>query len=237
MSKKQSRKAKSLRAAPRTKTRVNKNTNRQMGTPNVGTLWHNSAIIGVADCCRTKLRYVLPFQPVTSAGAAASLKFTSNAYDVDAALGNTAMAYFTDLANIYSRFRTLSMRYVFDVCTNEAYGLPYVHGFMTQSLSATGVGLNYAENPYMKIKHTGGASAVSTARLTGSVTTARLFGTQQALYDDLFTGSTTSSTLSASATMFLYCGAVGIGPLAAGFNVTGTIELDVMFFRRNSLFS
>jgi hypothetical protein len=205
-------------------------------TPNIGTLWFNSGVRGVADSVRTKLRYVLPFQTVLNAGSTvSSLKFTSNAYDVDAALGSTSMGYFSELAQIYARFRTLGMKYRFDVSTNETHSLAYVHGFMSQSLSSTGVGLNYAESPYVSVQLSGGINADPTKSFTGQVTVSQFFGTKQALVDDTFTGLTTSSTLPTSGTMFLYIGAVSTATLAAGFDVTGFIELDLMFYDRNSL--
>jgi hypothetical protein len=184
------------------------------------------------------MRYVIPFQVVSNgASVVASLKFTSNAYDVDSALGSTAMAYFSELGAIYAKFRTLGMKYSFMVSTLETHGLAYVHGFSSISYSATGVGLNFAENPYLNMAVTGSVNANSQKDMSGEITVAKLFGTQQALVDDTFTGSTTSSTLPAGGTMYLYIGAVSTAVLAAGFDVTGFVELDILFFDRNTLFS
>jgi hypothetical protein len=154
---------------------------------------------------------------------------------VDAALGSTAMAYFSELATIYARFRTLGMKYQFDVSTNETHSLAYVYGFNSLSLGSTGVGLNYAENPYMFTAVSGGINADPTKTFQDQITVDKFFGTQQALYDDTFTGLTTSSTLPGSGTMYLYIGAVSTAVLTAGFDVTGYIELDLMFFDRNPL--
>jgi hypothetical protein len=235
-----------IKSKDRKSSKQTKNTQPESGkngyplsmTPNIGTLWFNSGVRGVVDSVRTKLRYVLPFQTVLNAGSSvSSLKFTSNAFDVDAALGSTAMGYFGELAQIYARFRTLGMKYRFDVSTNETHSLAYVHGFMSQSLSSTGVGLNFAESPYVFTGLSGGINADPTKTFTGQVTVAKLFGTQQALVDDTFTGLTTSSTLPTSGTMFLYIGAVSTAVLTAGFDVTGFVELDILFYDRNSLVS
>jgi methyl coenzyme M reductase alpha subunit len=80
----------------------------------------------------------------------------------------------------------------------------------------------------------GGAS---TKTLTGSISIEQLYGSMQALYDDLFTGSTTGSTLSSSATANCYIGTVSPAVPVAGWFVTGWIELDLLFFRKNSLIS
>lgn len=194
--------------------------------------------IAFPDSLRTNLKYIIPLTQVTGGGTTNSLKYTSNAYDVDAALGSTAMAYFAELSPIYSRFRTLALSYRF-VCTNqEAFPNAMIHGFMTNSLSSTGLGQNYASGPYV---HTDVLSAVngshSTRVYTGRIEVAKLFGTTQALVDDLFTGSTTSSTLSSSATAYLYMGSVSAAVPVNGWFITGHVELDVLFDRRNALFS
>jgi len=248
MPRKRSRNAKPLRAVRGNKTSVKKNSRVARGkndyplpmTPNIGSLWYNPnpSFRGVADSLRTKLRYVLPFQTVLNAGSlVSSLRFTSNAFDVDASLGSTAMAYFSEIAAMYSRFRTLGMKYKFQVSTNEVHSIAYVHGFMSQSLSSTGVGLNYAEGPYVFTAVSGGINADPTKTFEGQVAVSKFFGTQQALVDDTFTGSTTSSTLPASGTLYLYIGAVSTAFLAAGFDVTGFVELDLLFYDRNALFS
>jgi hypothetical protein len=111
-----------------------------------------------------------------------------------------------------------------------------IHGFSIGSFGSTALGQNYASGPYL---HTDVLSAVngshSTRIYTGRIEVAKLFGTTQALVDDLFTGSTTSSTLSSSATGNVYIGAVSASVPVNGWFVTGHIELDVLFDRRNSL--
>lgn len=190
-----------------------------------------------ADSLRTVLRYTIPIQQVLGGGTTNSLRFTSNAYDVDSALASTAMSYFAELAVIYSRFRTLSIGYRFEVSNLEAFPITIIYGIMTNSLGSTSLGQNYAGNPYMRthiVSQVNGSK--NTQTVTGSVSIHKLFGTNQALFDDLFTGSTTSSTLSSSATANCYIGSVGASVPVAGWFVTGTIELDIVFHRRNDLF-
>jgi len=225
--------AKPFRAARGRKPRSRKNTSSMQGF-NVAIRRH----IAFPDAMRTNLRYVLPFQQVLGGGTTNSLRFTSNAYDVDTALGSTSMAYFSDLANVYSRFRTMGMRYCFNVTNQETFPNPVIHGFMTNSLGSTSVGLNYAENPYMHMNVMSDVrGSRSTISCTGSIQIAKLFGSAQALYDDLFTGSTTSSTLSSSATANCYIGCVSAAVPVNGWFVSGWIELDLVFHRRNSLIS
>jgi len=189
-----------------------------------------------ADALRTVLRYTIPIQQVLGGGTTNCLRFTSNAYDVDAALGSTAMSYFAELAVIYSRFRTLGIKYRFEVSNLETFPITIIYGVMTNSLGSTALGQNYAGNPYM---HTHIVSQLNgnknTLTVSGSVPIHKLFGSSQALFDDLFTGSTTASTLSSSATANCYIGSVGAAVPVAGWFVTGTIELDLVFNRRNDL--
>lgn len=230
MSKTRNTKAKSFRAARGRKTSVKNN---QIVD---GSIWSIPKWLGFPDAIRADLRYIIPLTQLTGGGTTNSFRYTSNAYDVDSALASTAMAYFSELAVVYSRFRTLKMKYHFYIENQEAFPVGTVYGFMTNSLGSTSVGQNYAGNPYMK---TGVLSAVngsrSTSTYTGTCAIESLFGSKQALYDDLFSGSTTSSTLSSSATANLYIGTVGASVPVNGQFVTGWIELEVLFYRRNSL--
>lgn len=203
-----------------------------------GTSWIKTRQIAFPDSLRTTLKYVIPLQQVLGGGTTNSLRFTSNAYDVDTALGSTAMAGFTELAAVYSRFRTLAVKYSFKVANQEAFPVQMVHGVMTNSVGSTALGANYAENQYMHesllCDVRGGHSSRT---FTGRVDIAKLFGTPQALFDDLFTGSTTASTLSSSSTANIYIGGVSAAVPVAGWFVEGFIELDLAFIRRNSILS
>lgn len=228
------------RSARGRKTRKNKNQSQQSMLTNhsqAGSAWNIPKRIAFPDSLRTVLKYTIPVQQVLGGGTTNSLRFTSNAYDVDSALASTSMSYFAELAAVYTRFRTLSVSYTFDVVNVEAFPISIIHGIMTNSLGSTSLGQNYAGNPYMRtliVSPINGSK--STHRLRGGVSIAKLFGSNQATFDDLFTGSTTSSTLSSSATANIYVGSVGAAVPVAGWFVTGTISLDLVFSRRQDLF-
>jgi hypothetical protein len=182
------------------------------------------------------LRYIIPLAQVLGGGTTISLRYTSNAYDVDAALGSTAMPYFAELAAVYSRFRTLAMSYHFVVSNSETFPQGMIYGFMTNSLGSTAVGQNYAGNPHMHESILSPINGSTSSRtFNGKVRIDKLFGTTQALFDDLFTGSTTSSTLSSSSTANCYIGAVSAAVPVSGWFVTGHIELDLLFEKRAAL--
>jgi hypothetical protein len=192
--------------------------------------------IGFPDSSRSKLRYIIPLQQVLGGGTTNSLRFTSNAYDVDTALASTAMASFAEYAAVYSRFRTLRMHYCFRVSNSETFPQGLIFGFMTNSVGATALGQNYAGNKHMRTTILSPVNGSTSSRtLSGSVSMTSLFGGTQPLYDDLFTGSTTSSTLATSATANCYIGSVAAAVPVNGWFVTGFIELDVLFVRRNAL--
>lgn len=217
-------------------TKTNQTNNNQMRNVNTGEVWKLPKRLAFPDSLRTELKYIIPIQQVLGGGTTNSLKFTSNAYDVDSALASTAMAYFSELAVVYSRFRTLRMSYKFEVTNSETFPISIIYGFMTNSISATGLGQNYAGNPFMRTHILSQNNGCKNARIVSdSVRMDQLFGSSQALFDDLFTGSTTSSTLSTSATANCYIGAVSAATPVAGWFVTGAITLELAFFRRNDL--
>jgi hypothetical protein len=233
------RKQKRKQSARGRKARNNKNQNGQLYLTNhsaSGNVLQLPKRLPFSDALRTVLRYIIPFQQVLGGGTTNNLRFTSNAYDVDTALGSTAMSYFSELATIYSRFRTLAIKYTFEVTNSETFPITIIYGVMTNSISSTGLGQNFAGNPYMHTKLlTQNNGCKNKMTVSGSVPIHKLFGSSQALFDDLFTGSTTSSTLSSSATANCYIGASGAAVPVAGWFVTGTIELDLVFNRRNDV--
>lgn len=225
------------RKTPRRKTgRKQARKKLHPGLSQAGTVWAIPRQLGFPDATRTRLRYILPLQQVLGGGTTNCLRMTSNAYDVDSALASTAMPYFAELAAVYSRFRTLAMSYCYRVSNSETFPQGMIYGFMTNSVSATALGQNYAGNKYMRESILSPVNGATSSRtLIGTVTIEKLFGTTQALFDDLFTGSTTASTLPTTATANCYIGAVSAAIPVAGWFVTGHIELDVLFDRRNSL--
>jgi len=147
------------------------------------------------------------------------------------------MAYFSEYAAIYSRFRTLRVSWYFEVANQENTPISILSGATITSISSSGLGMNYAEGPYFKTRLLGGVNGQNRAIMRGSIALDKLFGTTQVLVDDTFTGSTTSSTLPTASTGFFYIGAAIPGGQVNGFYVQGWIQLQCQLFRRNSLFS
>jgi len=235
MSRKVSRKAKVLRASPGRQTRVKKNQNQDASA---GSIMNIPRQIAFPDAFRTKLRYTIPMTLITGGGVLNSVRMTSNAYDVDPALGSTAMSGFVELATVYSRFRTLRMDYQFNIVNLELFGQALIHGMSTTSISSGSLGENYSENSRFKqtvLSQLNGSRNVVTVR--GGAIVKDLFGTNQALFDDTFTGSTTSSTLPSSGTAYAYVGLIATAVQVSGYEVTGTITLDVLFDRKNAIIS
>jgi len=236
MSRKSNMNTKSFRAAPARKSRVKKN--QKLGNASAGSLMYVPRQIAFPDSLRTQLRYVVPMTLITGGGLLNSVRMTSNAYDVDPALGSTAMSGFTELAAVYSRFRTLVMSYKFQIVNLELFGQALIHGLSTTSISSGSLGESYSENSrFTQTVITQLNGSRSMLEVSGRATIKDLFGTNQALYDDLFTGSTTSSTLASTGTAFAYVGLIGTAVQVAGFQVSGTITLDLLFDRKNAIVS
>lgn len=170
-----------------------------------------------------------------AAGLRSSVRLTSNAYDVDSALASTAMAGFGEYALLFARFRTLSMSYDVTFVNKEAFAVSAISGFQNTSIATGSLGANYTENPYNQLRLVGTVAGNNTVRMRGKASIAQMCGTKQALYDDLFTGSTTSSTLSTAGTCWLYFGAEGLNNITVGVDVQGWVTLQIHFYRRGSL--
>lgn len=190
-----------------------------------------------SDSLIVPLRYVLPIAVLTGAGVANSLRYTSNAYDVDSALASTAMAGFTEYAALYARFRTLQMSYHFEVSNQENFGVQVISGFSLAQISSTALGANYSENPYFKLSMCGSSGGMNKVSHRQSASVAQVVGSAQALFDDLYTGSTTSSTLATAGTMNLYLGTISPAIPVNGVTISGYVTLLIQFYRRTMLIS
>jgi hypothetical protein len=142
------------------------------------------------------------------------------------------MPGFTEFANFYQRFRTVRIGYKFSVANQEAFGVVFIHGFNPVSVASGSLNLQYAGNPLFQTSIVGPATGMNVHTFIGSRTVADIAGTPQALYDDIYTGSTTSSTLASAGTVYCYLGVIAPVVLTAlGVNVVAEITLDVTFYR------
>jgi len=175
---------------------------------------------------------------VTNIGAfAASVRYQTEAYDVDPAIGSTAMPGFAELAAIYSKYRPLAMAYKFDIANQEAFPVTIITGFSNSSIASGSVTIAYAGNPLMRTKIIGSAAGQGTCQMrSGYVTVSRINGTSTNLFDDLYTGSTTSATLATAGKSYCYCGVITNSALTAlGVIVTAQVRLRLRLFKPNWL--
>lgn len=178
----------------------------------------------------TTLRYSV-IQQKSLAGILFNWVFYQTApFDVDPVLGNTAMPGLTELAAIYARVRPLRISYRFDVCNNEAEPLHVSSGFTSEVLVNPDV--DVAGNPLWKTKMLAAKGGMDKCTMKGSATIVQIAGTKQALFDDLYTSSTTTNNLAAAGTNYAYlvCEGTGVGT-AAGFTVNTRISLTCQFYR------
>lgn len=184
----------------------------------------------------TRLKYIVQDNLTTVGAFQTSIKFRTDAYDVDPTLASTAMPGFAELAAIYSRFRTLKIGYKFTVMNAEAFSQTVIHGFSGASIATGALNISYAGNPLFWTSGVGPATGQNRGIFKRKVSVVEIAGTQQALVDDLYTGSTTSSTLATAGTNWCYIGNISpIAQTAAGMIVTVEIELTVRFYRPNTL--
>jgi len=167
----------------------------------------------------------------TAAGAATNyISFRSEAYDVDPVVGSTAMPGFAEFASLYARYRPLEMSYDFEASNKETFALQVMTGFTCPTLTPTSVLL--LGNPHWKTKMISAKGGLDRSRIKDKVTMVELFGTKQALYDDIFTGSTQSATLATVGTTNAYF--VILSPsvgIVNGVDYNITIRLKLTFYR------
>jgi hypothetical protein len=232
MSKKRNKSAKPLRAVRVRKTQSRKFQQRGV----VAVQMYDSPRTIMPPEFDTNLKYLVQDVVTNVAGFGASIRFTNNAYDVDPALASTAMPGFAEFAAFYARFRTLKVSYKFSCFNQEAFGLTLIHGFSNASIASGSLGITYAGNPLFKTTCIGAQTGNSTRVCAGSASVSKIVGTVQPLYDDLYTGSTTSNTLPTASHVHAYIGYLSANAgTAAGLAVTVEITLRVRFYKPNFL--
>lgn len=236
MNRNRSRKAKSLRAARGSKKSSVKKT---ILNPGMG---EKSSITRMTMAAST----IVPFKYLVHGilnnvgGVRASNRYDSDAYDVDPALGSTAMPGFAEWATLYQRFRPLRMKYEYEIANNETFNIVVLSGFSAGVSVASGsLGIVYAGNPYWKCHTCGPLTGSNKVVTTDTREIADIFGTKQVLYDDLYTGSTTSSSFTTASKCMSYIGIVasGVNVFAAGVECLAEITLWVQLYKPTFLTS
>lgn len=235
MPKQRSKPAKSFRATPvqGSESRKSLQSRRQRGM----TLYSSPRRIMPVEF-DTTFTYTVQYVVTAIGGLLANIRFTTNAYDVDPTLASTAMAGFSELAALYARFRTLNISYKFTAYNQEVFPVTILHGFSNVVIASSALGLNYAENPLMSSHMLGPLTGQGRGVYRKSSSVQNISGTAQSLYDDLYTGSTTSSTLASAGTCHCYFGVVSAANLTgAGVLVSVEINLRVRLYRPTFIIS
>lgn len=230
-----SRKAKSLRA-----TRQGESVKKPRGANPRNqsmTMWRSPRTVMPVEF-DTTLKYIVQ-DVVTNIGAAsASIKFRTEAYDVDPALASTAMPGFAEFAAFYARYRTLRLMYKFSAANQEAFPVTIIHGYSNSSIASGSLSIGFAGNPLMSTSILGPLTGMNTKVFRGNRSVVDIAGTIQPLVDDLYTGSTTSATLATAGTCYCNFGVLSPAALtAAGVLVTVEVSLHIRFYRPNFILS
>lgn len=181
---------------------------------------------------RTTMKYIVQDIVTNVGGVLASIRFRTDAYDVDPALASTAMPGFAELALIYARFRAIGMGYKFSVANQEAFSLSVIHGFSTSSIASGSLVLTYAGNPLFHTAILGPLTGQNRGQFSQRKTVREISGTDQSLFDDIYTGSTASATLATAGTVWCNFGILSpVALTAAGVLVTVEVTLDLELYR------
>jgi len=227
MSKQQRRPAKSLRATRQKR----QSRNRGQGPLNPSPMFRSPRVFMPQEYTTT-LKYIVQDTVTNVGAAAASIRFRTEAYDVDPALASTAMPGFAELAGIYARYRTLSIGYKFSAGNQEAFNVTVIHGFSCSSIASGALVIGYSGNPNFYTSILGPLTGQGRGVYSRSKTVVAIAGTRQALYDDTYTGSTSSATLTTAGTVYCNFGIISpVALTAAGVLVTVEVTLRLTFYR------
>jgi hypothetical protein len=167
------------------------------------------------------------------AGFGSQLKYRDDMYDIDPLVGGTAMPGFTELAAIYARYRPLKCTMVVEFSNLETFPQS-VQLLFSNSSAVTTVPQDFGNPHCRQVMLSGIAGGMSTRKLQHSVTKVALAGSQQPLFDDLYTGSTASATLASAAycNMYISYFSTIAGTLAHAMEYRLTIEIEATFYRQ-----
>jgi hypothetical protein len=184
----------------------------------------------------TTLKYTTAFSFNTVGGSLSSYRFCSDCFDIDPAVGGHAMPGFTQYATLYARHRPLKMAYDLEYANREAFNVVALAGFSNSSAAV--VDLENAGQALWKNGIMGPLTGFNKVRLKDSATMVKISGTKQPLYDDLFTGSTTSATISSAGLTSLYLGIQSpnaVFTAGGGVDVRISISMTIQFYKVNTL--
>lgn len=159
----------------------------------------------------------------------------NSVYDPDPSLGTGAISGFNEYAAIYSTYRVLAFRYQIIVANDETFAVQ----LYTCSTTAD-VGLNSANTPdFGEIKGSrtallSGKGGQDRVKMIGSVDLPKFFGASY-LYDSTFNAAVTGNP----ATILyhnvgFYAGSTN---LVSGVTIAVKLSFDVLFYRRQNIFS
>jgi hypothetical protein len=183
-----------------------------------------------------KLRWIYAATLNTAGVQVIGLNYSSNAYDIDPAVGGTAMPGFLEYSSFYERFRTLKVGYNIDLMNREAFNVVGFAGFSNDSGFV--VSIANCGNPLWKNKTMGPLTGFNRVTLKDEKTTDQIVGTKTSTFDDLYSGSTTATGIGTSGRTYIYLGAQSpnaVFTAGGGIDFKLTYDLTLQFYKTRSL--
>lgn len=184
----------------------------------------------------TTLRWIYTATLNTAGVQVIGVNYSSNAYDIDAAVGGTAMPGFLEYSSFYEKFRTLQCTYNIDLMNREAFNVVGFTGFSNDSGFVVSVA--NCGNANWKLATMGPLTGNNKVTLRDSKSVVAIAGTKTGLYDDLYSGSTTSTGIPTTGRVYIYLGAQSpnaVFTAGGGIDFKITLDLKVQFFKTHSL--
>jgi len=188
------------------------------------------------DQYRTNLRYWKQVSFSFLSSNTTAIRFRpSAAFDVDPLIASTAMAGFAELSLLYSSYRVLSSKINVNVMTTSAANPVNVSltpvNFDPGATPSSAYVLAAREQPYTRFG-TCGFNGSPPLKLNSNMSTVKIYGSKQALFDDNFSAPVTA--IPNNNWYWVICGYSFVLDPSLTW-VTITIEVDCQFYDRNFL--
>jgi hypothetical protein len=182
----------------------------------------------------TTLNYWKAIQLPNTGGGAFTYLVPSNAFDIDPALGSTALPGFTELAAIYHRYRVLKVKVTLEVTnTNNSNPEMILLLASNRDLGSPTITdwIHWKSNP-LGMARTVGTVYSPPVKLTRTFSTEEIFGSKEIYTDTDFSGEVSGSPLN---NWFLYLANYMFGSGVGTTHVNLSLDIGLEFFERKFL--
>ncbi len=200
------------------------------------TMWHDPGVVGIPDCVRTKLRYMMTSSATTTVGALFSYQFRGNSvFDPDLTGAGSQPTYFDNFANIYNSYVVLSSSLEVEFLNVNATSPVLVGFYPAYNTSVGSTALDCAAMRYAVSKTVMGTGNAVKVVLRSNMSTAQQFGIREeaVVDDDLYSAIVTTNPAAAQTWYWTLFAQTEVGTTTLNLPFRVSLVYDVKFFDPN----